>query len=441
VGARLYWRRPEIRALSAMAAVAVVVCFQSPVYDFLRSLPVLGTETWNRDVMLLALALAVLAAAGVQAVVDSGPHATVRRWMAGGFAACGLVTGGLALAIGLGVHRVAPNQAGRFVWPAIEVVVGLGLALVLTTAGGNSTLLRRVRDRRGALAGVLLVVQTAFLVTTGVSLWSLSTSYFSPTPAVQALQGAAGGSVVGIGPCRATPFSLPYSNEVGIRPDANIGYGVHEFAVYDATVPESYFRLWTTLSGSQLPSPLHKVGVFCPQITTAAQARVFGVGFVLEPRHGRGPKGAVFDRMVGNERLYRIPGAASATLISSTVARSSLSVDTPGTPVAVTHPDDSTWKVRVEDPDGALLRLRLTDVPGWHATIDGRPLALEPWAQGTMLEAKVPAGTHVVELHYWPDLFSAGIVIAAASGATLVGLGVLALVKTRKRSPRAPVTP
>jgi len=237
------------------------------------------------------------------------------------------------------------------------------------------------------------------------------------------------------------PFTPPYSTETGIRPDANIGYGVHEFAVYDAAVPESYYTLWASLGGQRTGSGLHRIGVFCPQITTAAQARVFGVGFVLEPRHGRGPKGAVFDRMVGNERLYRIPGAASATLISSTVARSSLSVDTPGTPVAVTHPDDSTWKVRVEDPDGALLRLRLTDVPGWHATIDGRPLALEPWAQGTMLEAKVPAGTHVVELHYWPDLFSAGIVIAAASGATLVGLGVLALVKTRKRSPRAPVTP
>ncbi|HXQ60495.1 MAG TPA: hypothetical protein VN799_10355, partial [Acidimicrobiales bacterium] len=66
-------------------------------------------------------------------------------------------------------------------------------------------------------------------------------------------------------------------------------------------------------------------------------------------------------------------------------------------------------------------------------TIDGRPLALEPWAQGTMLEAKVPAGTHVVELHYWPDLFSAGIVIAAA---VTVG-GAAALLVRRRRAGRA----
>jgi hypothetical protein len=242
--------------------------------------------------------------------------------------------------------------------------------------------------------------------------------------------------LVGIGPCRTTPFSLPYSKEVGIRPDANIGYGVHEFAVYDATLPDSYFTEWTTLSGKPLPAPLRKVGVFCPQITTAAQARVFGVGFVLEARRARGPTGAVFDRMVGNERLFRIPGAAPATLVS-TQASASRSIDAPGTPVAVTHPDASTWRLHIDSSEPALLRLRLTDVPGWHATIDGKPLALEPWAQATMLEAKVPAGSHVVELHYWPDLFGVGIVVALV---VLVGLGGacgLVYVRTRHRGRRA----
>jgi len=241
--------------------------------------------------------------------------------------------------------------------------------------------------------------------------------------------------MVGIGPCRTTPFSLPYSKEVGIRPDANIGYGVHEFAVYDATLPNSYFTLWASLSSKPLPAPLRKVGVFCPQITTAAQARVFGVSYVLEPRHARGPTGAVFDKMVGTEQLFRIPGAAPATLVSTGGARDALSIDTPGTPVAVTHPDDSTWHLRIDHSSPALLRLRLTDVPGWHATIDGKPLALEPWAQATMLEARVPAGSHVIELHYWPDLFSAGIVVAVV---VLVGLAMacgVVFVRSRRQRP------
>ena len=441
VGARATWRRPEMTGFVGVAVVAVVVCFQSPLYGFLRGLPVVGTETWNRDVMLLALALAVLSAAGVEAVMGSASLQTVRRWAVGAFGASGLVVGGLALAIALGVHRVAPHQAGRFVWPAVEVGVGMGVAVVLGRAWSRGTMIGRLGIRR-ALGGVLLGVQSAFLITTGVSLWSLSTSYFSPTPAIVSLEHAVGQSMVGIGPCRTTPFSLPYSKEVGIRPDANIGYGVHEFAVYDATIPDSYFTLWSTLSSKPLPAPLRKVGVFCPQITTATQARVFGVGFVLEPRHARGPTGAVFDRMVGTEQLFRIPGAAPATLISTTGGEA-LSIDTPGTPVAVTHPEPSTWRLHVEGSGPALLRLRLTDVPGWHATIDGKPLSLEPWAQATMLEAKVPAGSHVVELHYWPDLFSVGIVIAVVVAVGLAAAGGIVAVRTRRgrRPPIATASP
>ena len=59
-----------------------------------------------------------------------------------------------------------------------------------------------------------------------------------------------------------------------------------------------------------------------------------------------------------------------------------------------------------------VLRLRLTDEPGWHATIDGRPLALVPYA-GVMLQARNPPGNHIVELHYWPETFTAGLILAA----------------------------
>ncbi len=245
------------------------------------------------------------------------------------------------------------------------------------------------------------------------------------------LQRTVGDATVGISACRVLPFTAPYSTETGIRPDANIGYGVHEFAVYDATVPESYFDLWSSLGGQRIPSGLHRIGTFCPQITTAAQARLFGVSFVLEARHTRGPTGAVFDRMVGNEQLFRIPGAAAATLVSSS-APGPRSVEAAGTPVAVTHPDASTWRLHIDASGPALLRLRLTDVPGWHATIDGKPLALEPWAQATMLEAKVPAGSHVVELHYWPDLFSVGIVVALVVLVGLVGAVVVTGRRTRR---------
>ncbi|MGD0394631.1 MAG: YfhO family protein, partial [Acidimicrobiales bacterium] len=93
-------------------------------------------------------------------------------------------------------------------------------------------------------------------------------------------------------------------------------------------------------------------------------------------------------------------------------------VDAPGKPLTVTYPDAASWKIVTHAATPQVLRLRLTDVPGWHASIDGRPLPLTPYNQ-VMLQARVPAGIHTIKLHYWPGAFTAGIVLAAL---TLVGL-------------------
>ena len=68
-----------------------------------------------------------------------------------------------------------------------------------------------------------------------------------------------------------------------------------------------------------------------------------------------------------------------------------------------------------------MLRLRLTNVPGWQATLDGRPLALGAVGERFHGGGPDPPGSHVVELHYWPPLFSDGLVVAAV---VVVGLGL-----------------
>jgi uncharacterized membrane protein YfhO len=80
----------------------------------------------------------------------------------------------------------------------------------------------------------------------------------------------------------------------------------------------------------------------------------------------------------------------------------------------------------------SVLRLRLSDVPGWHATIDGRPATLRPFA-GTMLEVRVPPGRHLVELNYWPNTFTTGIVLALCSACGLAVLLTLAGIRSRRR--------
>ena len=80
-----------------------------------------------------------------------------------------------------------------------------------------------------------------------------------------------------------------------------------------------------------------------------------------------------------------------------------------------------------------MVRLRLTDVPGWHATIDGRPLPLTTFA-GVMLQARVPPGRHTIELHYWPATFTWGIVLAAMAAIGLVAALVIDALRRRRTS-------
>lgn len=85
----------------------------------------------------------------------------------------------------------------------------------------------------------------------------------------------------------------------------------------------------------------------------------------------------------------------------------------------VGHTNPRVWHVQTNGTTPQILRLRLVDVPGWHATIDGKPLQLIRFA-GVMLQARIPPGHHTIELQYWPDTFTAGIVLAMVAVIALV---------------------
>jgi uncharacterized membrane protein YfhO len=82
-----------------------------------------------------------------------------------------------------------------------------------------------------------------------------------------------------------------------------------------------------------------------------------------------------------------------------------------------------------------VLRLRVTALPGWHATVDGKAVPLATWSEGAMLQLHVPVGRHVVDLQYWPDLFTDGLVVAAA---VVVGLGCAGVWSVRRHRRAAP---
>ena len=422
-------RRPETLAVGAVAVVSAVLVFVPPLVSVIGRLPSAGRVRWYESLGPLTLALAVLAGMGADVLVRMHGKRAVRYGTGAGF-----VVAGLALAAvwttGRG-HLPSSDEAIRarsFIWPVVDTAVGL--AVVVTLAALHRRRLPRGSPRRflsGAgrwAAGALLACETAFLVAAGAPLFSSSPRFLSPTPAAVALQRAVGSAVVGFGPC---------SPDLGIFYDVNVALGVQEFPVYDPVIPQKYFSSWESVTGQQAKTPFDHSSVFCPSVTTVSAARRFGVSYVLEPRGTPGPAGAVFDTRVGDEDLYRIPGAAVATLTPMPSTNRFPGSDVAGTPVPVTHPDPASWKMVTSSPTPQVLRLRLTDLPGWHASIDNRPLALHRFS-GIMFQARVPAGRHTVVLTYWPTTFTVGIVLAGCSAA---GLLVSLFAGHRRRGRRA----
>ena len=438
-------RRPAVVAFAALVAVTGSLVYLSPLVSLLNKLPGLAEIRWVRAIQILGFAVAVLAGAGLDLLVRSPAHRAARNWLGAGFAAFAV----LLLAVwtfGRGhLPRVeAAIRSRSFWWPTAEVLVGLVVFGFLVVADRRRQQPRAdrhflFRDPSRTAGVILLVSSTGFLIALGAPWWSSNTSFLAPTPAEVALQRAVGTSIVGFGNslCWFRPT-------LGIQPDANIVYGVHEFDAYDPLTPAQLYKSWTDSTGHAPRSSgpyayLVPISMFCPSVRTAAEARLFGIGFVLEPAGAKGPKGSVFDMKVGHEELYRIPGASLATVTPLGSDGSLPGVEATGTPVAVSYPSPTSWKVVTHADAPQVLRLRLTDVPGWHASIDGKPLVLTRFNR-VMLQAKIPAGTHTIELHYWPSAFTAGIAIAVV---TVIGLVLLLVLgrRVKERRSRAPDLP
>jgi Bacterial membrane protein YfhO len=424
--------RPEVVGFGVLCVAMLIVAFVPPVVALLYRLPLIGTVLWQRAILPLTFGLAVLAGVGLDAIVRAHGDRSVRRWAGGGFAAVAVLLLGLWA---FGRDDLPANQttirAESFIWPVVETVVGLAVVATLTWVHRRAN--AAVGSRRpspvsaGRLAGVaLLACEAAFLVAAGAPLWTSSSTPFESTPAVVGLKGVVGSSVVGLG---GTLCFLPPG--LGIPENAQVAYGIDELAIYDPLIPSAYFSSWRAASNESPGIP--NDSVYCPGINTAKLARLYGVSFVLERAGSPGPQGGVFDKAVGNEDIYRIPDAGAATLTPLAADGGLPKADAPGVPVTVTHPDPSRWKLESDADSRQVLRLRLTNVPGWHASIDGRPVPLRTFA-GVMLQVEVPPGRHTIELYYWPATFTIGLVLA---GLAVVGLAsaftVYGLAQRRRR--------
>ncbi len=328
VALRTAWTRPHVPALAVVVVVTGLLTFFSPLDGLLHRLPGAKTVAWSRAVMLLALALAVLAAVGIEALVAAARRAggggggTGRLavgWAAGAFGVLGLMVLGLEVAAQVGLASAVSRHQSSLVWPAVQAVVGGGVTWgwwwsLRPSAARPAHAAPRPARLWKAVPALLLALETGFLLERGhpqlVGELHRTSPPRPPSPRCSRPWGRRSWAT---GAAARLQFNTASKAEVGIRPNANIGYGVHEMTVYDPIVPFDYYHAWYALMGQHSLPSLAALGIFCPRINTVTEARVFGVQYVLEPIGRLGPRGSVFVRNVPGESLWSIPGSAPAT--------------------------------------------------------------------------------------------------------------------------------
>jgi hypothetical protein len=219
-----------------------------------------------------------------------------------------------------------------------------------------------------------------------------------------------------VGVDTGTPTLTRKMAHAGFYPEANLGYGLAEFAAYDPVIPQAYF-----LRTGGPP-------VVEPDIYSAALARRYGIAWILQPTRldlAPPPDTRYVGSFVG-ERLFAVSGAARFSLIADVGSGATGAVS------SVKHPAASSWSFTIDAPKPSRLVMRVTDYPGWHATIDGRGLPLSLY-EGVMMKAPVPAGRYVVHLWYMPKRLVIGTWLALATLAALLAWAAWPLVRRRRR--------
>ena len=266
-----------------------------------------------------------------------------------------------------------------------------------------------------ALRALIVSGGVAFSFFAGVGIPSYARSAYPSTPAVLRLQSIVKGSLVGLDGGNTT--SVRSFAHLGFYPNVNVGYGVHLFAVHDPMVPLAYFRSWPFAAAA--PTAFG-VGLFTPDVNSVGLARRYGIGYVLVAPGLPAPGGMKKVATIQGERLYRVPGSSPFGLAGGR----------PGTVAYRSVDGGGGYVVNVAAKQGSTLLLAVSDVPGWHASVDGRAVGLRRYDE-VMMKLSLAPGSHVVRLSYWPRRYSEGLALAAAAALVLLAYYGLAREITR----------
>jgi hypothetical protein len=411
-------RHPVVLAfgLGALVLLATAYGFGSfhPILDALKSLG-LASVVWRRTRLIVGFPLGILGGLGLETLLRSRGHS--RAPVA--FAAASVLAAAVVAFLFVHTSSVTDPQARSIerhslIWPAAIVLVCLACALLVLAAGR----LQRSQLRRsvcGAATFALFAGNAAFLVSAGVGLNTWTKGFYPESSAMVALQAKVGTSIVGVDDGRTKVQSL---SAEGFYPELNVAYRIDEFAGHDPLLPQAYFK-------AIAPGQGHGgLGLFLPSIDSVAEANELGVSWLLLPPRRAAPAGTTFVEKLAGQRLYHVPGSSQFSVQPAAG----------GAVTSVAQPSAGSYDLAVSDTAAVTLVARVTDVPGWHASIDGKPASLQPF-DGVMQSLAVPAGHHEIKLWYDPHTIFDGVLVALVA---VLGLLVLGFVSFRRRGTRGP---
>ena len=406
------WRRAEVMAMAAVGLGCAALVYSSTVAKVVGSAPGLKLILWDRAVIPLDLVLAALAGVGFQTLIDRRGERLVRNTFAVAATLGAVLVASLWAATATshfrGGQAVQEERLHSLIVPGVAAaagLVGVGLVLGRRRAGRHARAASGVHARTAV--ALVAVAELAFLLTATPDLWSSSAHGFVTTAAERAYQQAVGPARVGFFKCP----SLVQQPNLGILAEANSAYAVSELAAYDPVVPKAWFHAWGAATGQ--PGVIG-INNFCASVDSVGLAREFGVGYVLVPAGSPAPSGAVLATTIQGVGVWRVPGAGLVT-----AGRPGAALEAAGTPLPYTWAAPNRLQATVDAAGTRSVHFHISDMPGWHATVDGRPVAVRSWARA-MLAVTVGPGRHRIVLTYEPAAWTWGLWIALVTAAALL---------------------
>lgn len=399
---------------AAMGAWSVVFIWQPPgVAWAVGRLPLVGVMTWPRAAFLVGVAIAGLAALGLDGLLHRPRRAQLL-----------VATVAVQALVALFVAAAPAGVPRRHLWPLAPIPTVVGVA---------------------GLVGAGVAVPVLVAAEAGLAGWRVIGASVEPAPVpagsvlseLRQLQAREGGRVLGLGE------ALP--------PNRAAASGLADLRGSDPVRSLALARLHQALgsAGLDLPGPVTR--------PWAGLAGCWGVRFLVAPPAGLPADVAAGWQDVtadGGGRLYRnaraLPVARLATVAvgspgdpalgaweridfdSTAVVEEPVELGGRGT-IEVTEDRPWRWTARVRADGPVLAVLHVPRARGWSASLDGQATVIRH-ADLAAMAVLVPAGEHDVRWEYRPPGLPAGVVLTVTG---LAGCVVLALGGRRGRRAHA----